>query len=523
MALVAVVLLIACANVANLLLARSAARRREFAVRLAIGAGRARLLRQLLTESFLLAAMACAVGVAVARGIVQVLLTTSDVKGLDVHLNLTVLAFTVTISCAAAIAFGLAPAMQGNRVDPWATLKEGVQASGSRSRFKLSNVLVVAQTALSVVLLIAAGLLLRTFANLKSVNPGFDQRVLEARLDTSLVSGNGVALGNRILELISSVPGVQVAAYSQFGFGQGSNRVCCMSPEGYTPHPDEDRNARMQSVSPGYFRALAMPILAGREFTAADRYSAPRVAIINETMARYYFRGVNPLGKHFAWWPTDPKNIEIIGVVKDAKYDNLRQETPRLAYFPILQAGPGPNFVQIRAQFSGGRSAAALIADCRAAIRSVNPNVRIVSFEPISAAVDRTLAPERLVSWVSAGFGIVALLLTSVGLYGILAYTVARRTSEFGIRVALGARPLTILKMVMAEGLMLVGIGLVVGVFAASSLSHLVTKLLFGVEPYDRVTFAGAAMILTLVAAAASYGPARRATEVEPVVALKHE
>src|SRR5262249_49933864 len=202
---------------------------------------------------------------------------------------------------------------------------------------------------------------------------------------------------------------------------------------------------------------------------------------------------------------------------------NLRQETPRLAYFPILQAGPGPNFVQIRAQFSGGRSAAALIADCPAAVRRGNPHVRLVAFEPISAAVHRTLAPAPLVSWVSAGFGIVALLLTSVGLYGILAYTVARRTSEFGIRVALGARPLTILRMVMTEGLMHVGIGLIAGIFAASSLSHLVTKLLFAVEPYDRVTFAGAAMILTLVAAAASYGPAGRATEGEPAVARKHE
>jgi predicted permease len=447
----------------------------------------------------------------------------SDVQGLDVHIDLTVLAFTVAISCAAALAFGMAPALQSNRVDPWTTLKEGKLSSTSVHRFKLSSLLVVTQTAFSVVLLIAAGLLISTFWNLKSVNPGFDQTVLEANLDTSLVAGNGVALGNRLVERLSSVPGVQTASYSQFGFGQGSNRVCCIAPEGYMPHPDEDKNVRIQPVSPGYFRALEIPILAGREFTAADRDGAPRVAVVNETMARYYFHGVSPLGRRFAWWPTDPKNIEIVGVAKDAKYDNLKQQSPRLVYLSILQEGPGPNFVQIRALPRGDRSASALMADCRAAIRAVDPNVRIASFEPLRAAVSRTLAPELLVSSVSTGFGIVALLLTSIGLYGILAYTVARRTSEFGIRVALGAQPITILRMLLAEGLVLVGIGLAAGIVVATLLGHLTAKLLFGVQACDGVTFASAAIVLTVVAAAASYAPARRATKVEPVVALKYE
>jgi predicted permease len=523
MALVAVVLLIACANVANLLLARAAARRREFAVRLAIGAGRARLVRQLLTESFLLAAMACAAGLALARGLVRVLLTMSDVKGLEVHMSLPVLVFTVTISCAAAIAFGLAPALQGNRIDPWTTLKEGRMAGGSGHRFKLSRLLLVAQTALSVVLLIAAGLLLRTFLNLKAVSPGFDPQVIEANLDTSLVAENGVALGNKLLERISSIRGVEIVSFSRLGFGHGGDRVCCIAPEGYTPHADEDKNIRIQFVSPGYFRALSIPMVAGREFTAADRNRAPLVAVVNETMARHYFPGINPVGKRFAWWPTDPKNIEIVGVVKDAKYDNLRQETPRLVYTSILQEGAGPSFVQIRAQSRAGRSATALIGDCRAAIRGVNPNIRIVTFEPLASAVNRTLSPDRLVSWLSAGFGIVALLLTSIGLYGVLAYTVARRTSEFGIRMALGAGRIAILRMVMTEGLALVGIGLATGILAAASLSRLVANLLFGVRPYDVATFAAAAVTLIVVAAAASYGPARRATTVEPVTALRYE
>jgi predicted permease len=523
MALVAVVLVIACANVANLLLARSAARRREFAVRIALGAGRTTLIRQLLTESVLLAAMASAAGLAMARGIVRTLLALSDVTGLDVHMNLEVLAFTVTISCAAALAFGLAPALQGNRVDPWTTLKESRIAGGPGRRFNPSRLLVVTQAALSVVLLIASGLLLRTFVNLKAVSPGFNQQVLEASLDTSLVSGNGVALGSRLMERLSAIPGVQRVSFSRFGFGQGADRVCCIAPEGYTPHPDEDKNVRIQSVSPGYFGVLGMPILAGREFAASDRWGAGRVAIINEAMARHYFRGADPLGKRFSWWPTDPKNIEIVGVVKDAKYDNLRQQTPRLVYLPILQEGTSPNFVQVQGQALGGRSAAALIGDCRAAIRQVNANIRVVTFEPMTAAVDRTLAPDRMVSWLSAGFGVMALLLTSVGLYGILAYTVARRTSEFGIRMALGAGRLTILQMVMREGLVLVGVGLAAGLGAAVLLSHLVASLLFGIQPHDVATFAAATIVLTLVAAAASYGPARRATAIEPVTALRYE
>ncbi|HXB72666.1 MAG TPA: ABC transporter permease [Candidatus Acidoferrales bacterium] len=522
MALVAVVLLIACANVANLLLARSSARRREFAVRLAIGAGRARLVRQLLTESFLLSAMACAAGLAIARGLVRLLLAMPDTKGLDVHMNLAVLAFTVTISLAAAVAFGLAPAMQGNRVDTWTALKDGKMAAGPGHRFSSARVLIVTETALSMVLLVASGLLLRTFLNLKAVSPGFDEQALQANLDTSLVAENGVALGRKLTERLATLPGVQTVSFSRFGFGQGSDRVCCIAPEGYTPVADEDKNVRTQAVSSGYFRALGIPILAGREFAATDRYGAGRVAVVNEAVARHYFRGANPVGKRFAWWPTDPKNIEIIGVVKDAKYDNLRQQTPRLVYLSILQEGPGPNFVQIRG-LPGGRSLAAVIGDCRAAIRGVNANIRIVSFQPLTAAVSRTMAPDRLVSWLSAGFGMVALLLTAVGLYGILAYTVARRTSEFGIRMALGAGRMAILRMVMKEGLLLVGIGLVAGLAVAVSFSHLVASLLFGVQPHDIVTFAAAAMTLIIVAIAASYGPARRATAVEPVTALRYE
>jgi predicted permease len=522
MALVAVVLLIACANVANLLVAQSAARRREFAVRLAIGAGRARVVRQLLTESFLLAAMASVAGLALADGLVRVLLAVSVVQGLEVHLNLSVLAFTAAISTAAAVTFGLAPARQCNRIDPWPTLKSEITAAGTGARFSPSRLLVVTQTALSLVLVIASGLLLRTLLNLKAIDPGFDEQVLEANLDTSLISGNGAALGTALLERLTTVPGVERASFSQFGFGRGASRICCVSLEGYVPHANEDKSVRIQPVSAEYFRSLSIPIIAGRPFTDADRNRAPQVAIINETMARRYFRGADPLGKRFAWSPTAPKDIEIVGVVRDAKYDNLRQDSPRLVYLPALQQRSGPNFVQIRAKTHSERQVATLFQDLRSAIRAVNPGIRIVSLEPLSAAVNRTLAPERLVSWLSMGFGIVAILLTSVGLYGILAYNVVRKTKEFGIRMALGAGRLTIVRMVMTEAVVLVGIGLMLGLAAAASFGNLAAKLLFGVQPRDTMTFASATLILVLVAIAAGYIPARRATRVEPATALRN-
>jgi predicted permease len=522
MALVAVVLMIACANVANLLVAQSAARRREFAVRLAIGAGRARVVRQLLTESFLLVAMASIAGLALANGIVRMLLAVSPIQGLEVHLNVSVLAFTVAISSAAAVTFGLAPALQCNRIDPWPTLKDGTTGTGAGARFSPSRLLVVTQTALSLVLVVASGLFLRTLLNLKALDPGFDEQVLEANLDTSLVAGNGVALGSALLERLSTVPGVERASFSQFGFGRGASRICCISLEGYIPRANEDKSVRIQPVSAEYFRSLSIAVIAGRPFADTDRNKAPRVAIINETMARHYFGSADPLGKRFAWWHTAPKDIEIIGVVRDAKYDNLRQDSPRLVYLPALQQDAGPNFVQVRAKTHDERQVATLLQNLRAAIQEINPGIRIVSLEPLSAAVNRTLAPERLVSWLSMGFGIVAILLTSVGLYGVLAYNVVRKTREFGIRMALGAGRPTIVRMVMTEAMFLVGIGLMLGLTVAVTFGNLVAKLLFEVQPRDAMTFASATLILVVVAIAAGYVPARRATRVEPATALRN-
>jgi len=528
MVLVALVLAIACANVANLLMARSAARRREFAVRLAIGAGRKRLIRQLLTEAFSLAALACALGLTTAHIMIRSLLAVSQVDSLDVQLNFKVLTFAGAVSCAAAVAFGLAPALQSYRSDPWSALKlDSRSTGGTVGRLNPSRALITMQAAISLLLLIAAGLMLRTFMNLKALNPGFDeQHVLEINIDPSGVveiNSAGVNLVARLVERLSAVSGVKSVSFSGFGFGEGSDRNCCIDVEGYTPHQNEDKNVRVQSVSPRYFTTMGIRLLAGREFRDVDARKSPRVVIINETMARYYFQDTDPLGKRFAWWPTDPKNIEIIGVVHDAKYDNLREQPPRMVYQSLLQQGAAPNFLQVQVSSKAARPLPALIRDCRAVITGMEAHVVVRAIAPLSAVVDRTLHPERLVAALSAGFGIIALLLTSIGLYGILAYSVARRTSEFGIRMALGAERATILRMIMWDGVGLVLIGLLIGLVAAYCLSRLMANLLYGVQPQDAVTFSLAAVTLIVVAAVASYGPARRATKVDPMDALRYE
>ncbi len=523
MALVGLLLLIACANVANLLLARSATRSREFAVRIAIGAGRSRLIRQLLTEAALLAAISCALGFGIAYAIVRVLLVIARIDSLDVQLNLQVLAFAVAVSCAAALAFGLAPAIRTNRIDPWATLKLGGR-SLAHSALKLgpSRVLVIAQTAVSLVLLVASGLLLRTFLNLKMLNPGFDEKhVIQVSIDASNTNIDGDVLRAKLSEQLSTVGGVQLVSFSQFGFGEGTDRICCIDVEGYTPHLDEDKNIRIQSVSPLYFATMGIPLLAGRDFSERDKQRADRVAIINETMAQYYFRDRNPIGKRFSWWPGKPKDIEIIGVVKDAKYDNLRQRSPRMAY--LFLHGGTPAFAQLLVGATAGRSPSAVIRDCRTVIQSGNFGVQIRAIEPVSAVVDRTLHSERVVAELSTGFGVLALLLTCLGLYGVLAYAVARRTNEVGIRLALGAERGDVLRMVMIEGLGLVIVGLAVGSFAAYLLSGLIKSLLYGIQPGDPTTFIVVECVLAGVAAVATYIPARGATKVDPMIALRYE
>ena len=369
-----------------------------------------------------------------------------------------------------------------------------------------------------------SGLLLRTFLNLKTLDPGFEkEHVIQVNLDTSETNADSVVLGQRLAERLLAVPGVQSVSFSGFGFAQGAGRVCCIDVDGYTPAPSEDRNIRVLPISPGYFATMGIPLVNGRDFTNRDVRNAPEVVLINETTARHYFGNASPIGKRFAWWPTDPKDVEIIGVVRDAKYDNLRQETPRIAYRSILQRAAAPPVLQIRISTHSTRSFAAVVQDCRTMIRAAEPSIAIRGMEPLWAAIDRTLGAERLAAGLSLGFGVIALLLTSIGLYGSLAYTVARRTNEIGIRMALGAQRSAILGMVAIDGLALVVIGLVVGVGASYALASLTAGLLYGVPPRDPITFLLASVTLIFVALIASYWPARRATDVDPTMALRSE
>jgi len=347
--------------------------------------------------------------------------------------------------------------------------------------------------------------------------------VVQVNLDTSETNADSVMLGRKLAERLLAVPGVQSVSFSGFGFAQGASRVCCVDVEGYTPAPNEDRNVRVLPISPGYFATMGIPLVNGRDFTDRDGRNAPEVVIINEATARHYFGNASPIGKRLAWWPTGPKSIEIIGVARDAKYDSLRQDTPRVAYQSIFQRAAAPPVLQIRISRNTTRAHAAVVQDCRTMIEAVEPNIAIRGMEPLWAAVDRTLGAERLAAGLSLGFGVIALLLTSIGLYGSVAYTVARRTSEIGIRMALGAQRSAILGMVARDGLALVLIGLVVGVGASYALAGLTASLLYGVPPRDPTTFALASVTLILVALIASYWPARRATNVDPTMALRSE
>ena len=436
MALVAVVLLIACANVANLLLARSAARRREFAVRLAIGAGRARLVRQLLTESFLLAAMACVAAsrcpryrAGAAGGLGgQKPGSPSELASARIHGG-------HIVRGGGGVRIGSSVTGQPRRsVEHAEGRNDGLAPD---ARFNPSRLLVVAQTALSLVLLIASGLLLRTFVNLKAVSPGFDEQVLEANLDASLISGNRVALGNALMERLSSVPGVERVSFSQFGFGQGASRICCISPGGYVPHANEDKNVRIQPVSTGVTSAAlsirSSPAVRSRH---GQEYGAPRVANHQRDHgAAITSAAPTRVGKRFSWWPQTPRTSRL------SAWSRMPNTTTsgRIPAAGLL-SGAAAGLARISCRFERSRREAGgplprSYENFRQAIRAVNPGIRIVSFEPLAPRSMRTSAPDRLVSWLSMGFGILALLLTSVGLYGILAYTRRHgepKSSEFG-------------------------------------------------------------------------------------------
>jgi predicted permease len=522
MAIVGVVLLIACANIANLLVGRAASRRREIAVRLALGARPSRLLRQFLTESMLISAIACVLGLLLAwwgSNVLVAFISNGAPRILPVLTpDVRVLSFTATISLLTGVLFGLAPAFRATRVDAGPALKETRAMSASN---KLGKILVISQGALSLVLLIGGTLLARSLRNLETIDAGFDRaNVLMLDVDAEGAGYKGTRLAEyyqQLLARIAQIPGVHSASGALIMPILGGGITNGVQVEGYTPQPDEDKEVYVNRVAPKYFETMGTPLLAGRDFTLQDRKGAPNVGIINQTMAHYYFRNVNPIGRHVTG---EHSTMEIIGVVGDAKYVSLREKTPRTLYLPCFQQdlpwGPG---ILVRTSVP----LSAISSPLRSVARALDKSVPVAGIKTLSEQVEQSLIRERMIAMLSGFFGLLALVMACVGVYGVMSYSVVRRTNEIGIRVALGAARRDVVWLVLQETMLLIAIGIGIGLPAALASMRLIRNLLFGLEPTDPSTILVATGVLVLVAAVAGYLPARRASRVNPTVALRYE
>ncbi len=528
MAVSGLVLLIACANIANLLLARGTARAREFAVRAALGASRLRLFVQLVTESLLFALLGAGLGVAMAWRAGDFLLAMATGGGqtsLSVTPDLRVLAFSLLLTIFTALLFGMAPAIRSTQFQLTCSLKGGRGAVSAQAKSPLARALLVLQIALSMVLLVGAGLFWRTLLNFAHVDPGFEkQNVLVFLLDEYAAGYKPDArlgsLLNQIEERVGAVRGVRAASFSLFTFNQGewSNGVTL---QGISRNSENSEEVLMNRVGAGYFAAFALPVLSGRTFTPQDNERAPKVAVINETMARRFFPGESAIGRYFGFGD-DPKHsgdFEIIGVVKNAKYESLRERPHPAAYFPHSQNVTYLPNLEVR--FSG--DAAQITQQVRQAVEAVARDVPIGEVSTLADEVDNSVSKYRLVSQLSTFFGLLAVFLVCIGIYGLFSYVVARRTNEIGIRMALGAKPSEIMEMVLREGALLTFLGLMIGLSVSLGLTRLLSSFLFDVRPNDPLTFALATIFLILVSLMACYIPARRATRIDPIVALRYE
>jgi predicted permease len=526
MGVVGLVLLIASANVANLLLAHGAARRREFAVRLAVGAGRLRLVRQLFTESALLVTLGAIAGTALAWwGTRLLLVMASDgpqALPLQVTPNIRVLGFTIGASVLCAVVFGTAPALRASRIEPNTSLKGG--KTGSALRNPLGKVFVAAQVALSLLLLVGAGLFVRTLINLQRIPSGFNQEnAMLFMVDTSATGYKDKdpklpAMLRDVEEKVKAIPGVQAASFAFFTFHQG-----VWTSPAFTREADVApnlRSIRNNIVGPDFFAAMGIPLVQGRTFGPQDTVSSQKVAVISEAMAQRFFPNGSPLGKRFGIdGPNSTEAIEVIGVAKDAKFGSLTEEAKPIAFYPHAQLGDSfGNFV---VRFSG--PASVIVPQVRQTIQQINRNLPIDDVVSLSDHIGRSLVQQKLVARLASFFGLLALLLACVGLYGVMSYGVARRTNEIGIRMALGAPGRSVLWLVLREALVLVVIGLVVGVLASLVLTKTAASLLYELKPNDPLTIALATSLLLAVALLAGYLPARRAARVDPMIALRDE
>jgi putative ABC transport system permease protein len=517
MTVVCLLLLIACANVANLLLARAAARRREIAIRLALGAGRGRLLRQFLTESLVLSAAGGAVGLLFAVWGSRALTVFFPNRVVDTALDIRVLGFTLVTSVLSGLLFGVAPALRSSRTDVAETFRGASLQDGHLSRWRLGKFLVAGQVGMALVLLIGAGLFIRTLGNLRAMDPGFrGNDVLLATLNPGLsryTPERTTAFYSDLVQRAAALPGVRSATLADSPL-LGGQFIDGFSVEGSS----QAAEASIKVVGPRFFDTMGIAILRGRDFSPDDRPESTKVAIVNDTIARKYFDGADPIGRRIE--VAGDKNVEIVGIIADTKYRALRAPVPNTVYLVMDQSKWAGGERTLHVRTAG--DPAALATAIRAQVQALDKHLP-VKMGLFSDVADENLAQERLVATLSGFFGGVALLLTAVGLYGVLAFTTARRTREIGIRMSLGARRATVLWMVLRDCLVLVVIGVVAGLIATLWLSRLVTRQLFEVAPADPATLVLATLFLITVAALAAYLPARRASRVDPMVALRYE
>jgi len=528
-AIVGLVLLIACANVASLLVARASARQKEIAVRLALGASRRRIVSQLLIESLMLAAAGGIAGLALAVWMDRALL---GFLPADTPLTISttpderILAFNLIVSLLTGIVFGLAPALQSTRPALAGTLKDQVGSIAGGTSVRMRKALVTAQVALSLLLLIGAGLFIRSLRNLKDLDPGFQTRNLLEFSINPVSSGykpeRSLDLYRQLRDNLGAIPGVESSALAVIPVLSGDEWDNSMVVEGFAHKPTETPEPHMQFISPDYFKTMGIPILAGRDFRLTDAKGAPSACIVNERFARQFFKDGNVLGRHIGMGgdPGTKLDIEIVGVVRDTKYESMRDEIPLEVYQPYQQK----DFVLgMMAYVRTARQPEQTFTSIRQLVNRLDSNLPVSFMKTLEKQQEESLITERLVATLSTGFGILAALLAAIGLYGVMAYAVSQRTREIGVRMALGAERADVVWLVMREVLLLVGAGIAIGLPAAWGLTRFAKAQLYGIQPNDALSIALAVAGLTLVALLSGYIPARRATMVDPMRALHWE